>query len=642
VRVLLLGLSVCASVATAQVQQLGDGKDGPLEVTAPNVIINRHAPLAGDAMAGDTRLTVVDATPFRAGMTVLVVQSRLKSDGERGRVGEFSVHTVERVVGPVLELGQSLTRAWRLDEAQVVTVPEYTDVTVAAGASLVAPPWDGRSGGVLAFFAAGRLLNDGTVSAEGLGFRGGTARDAPEQDTGCTRDDERAPRGSERGEGALQGADLGVTGRGFNDSGGGGGVCRASGGGGGAGLGQGGQGGVSDDGRRDVGGLGGEPLTASGLHLGGGGGAANGALGRGRNGGRGGGAMLVRARTLDGAGAFVASGEPGGSTDGREGAGGGGGGAGGIVIEVVDDARCAVRAEGGAGGAGTTHGAGGGGGGGHVSVRARRIVECPISVAGGLEGAVTSGTAGAQPGGEGRAAAREVSEQRPFPSGPGATLERLGCGCHGGFGGLGASLATLLLGATRRWRRRSRLRPSWRAGWGLVAVLALLGASCQPVCGQFGFSLVETPEVDERVGTRAVEVCGDDVGTQGNWVPGGESFIAFQPDTGTLDANFAFTNMFITVVFRTADVVAGATVPGRQLGGVAFYGLGRPRRLDESSLVRESSRLVFHAVGDEDPADTSLFRRRVIDLEWDLVWANSDARWTASGRDRVPMLREAR
>jgi hypothetical protein len=453
VRLVFLGLCGVATVASAQVQQLGDGKDGPLEVSAPNVIINRNAPLAADAAAGDARLTVVDATPFRAGMTVLVVQSRLKSDGERGRVGEFSVHTIERVVGPVLELSQSLTRAWRLDEAQVVTVPEYTDVTVSPEGSLVAPAWDGRSGGVLAFFAAGRVRNDGTLSAVGAGFRGGTARDAPEQEVGCTRDDERAPRGSERGEGALQGADLGVTGRGFNDSGGGGGVCRSSGGGGGAGLGPGGQGGVSDDGRRDVGGLGGEPLTASGLHLGGGGGAANGALGKGRNGGRGGGAVLVRARVLEGTGLIVADGLPGGSTDARQGAGGGGGGAGGIVVEVVDDARCLLRAVGGVGGAATTHGPGGGGGGGHVSLRARRVLECPISVAGGAEGAVTSGTAGAQPGGEGRATAREVSAQTtPFPSGPGATLERLGCGCRGEGGAAVGFLVALLAGVRRRAR----------------------------------------------------------------------------------------------------------------------------------------------------------------------------------------------
>ncbi|MDX2010636.1 MAG: hypothetical protein SFW67_10615 [Myxococcaceae bacterium] len=452
-RVVLLGLCGVASVAAAQVQQLGDGKDGPLDVTSAGVVVNRHSPLAADAAAGDARLTVVDATPFRAGMTVLVVQSRLKSDGERGRVGEFSVHTVERVVGPVLELTQALTRAWRLDEAQVVTVPEYTDVTVAEGASLVAPRWDGRSGGVLAFFVAGRLRNDGTVSASGAGLRGGAAVDVPESEQGCTREDERAPRGSERGEGALQGASVGLTGRGFNDSGGGGGICRTSGGGGGAGLGQGGQGGVSDDGRRDVGGLGGEALTARGLHLGGGGGAANGAAGMGRNGGRGGGAVFVRARSLDGIGAFVANGEAGGSTATRQGAGGGGGGAGGIVVEVVDDARCTMLAVGGAGGAGTTHGPGGGGGGGQVSLRARKVLECPISVAGGEGGAVTSGTGGAQPGGEGRATAREVSAQsEPFPSGPGVTLERLGCGCAGGSAGLESVLGVLLVAARKRRR----------------------------------------------------------------------------------------------------------------------------------------------------------------------------------------------
>jgi hypothetical protein len=451
VKLVALALCVGSMVARAQVVQLGDGKDGPLEVSTRGVVVNQHSPLAFDAAAGDLRLTVVDATPFRAGMTVLVVQTQWKSDGERPRVGEFTVHTLERVAGAVLELGQPTSRAWRADEAQVVTVPEYTEVTVTAEGSLVAPPWNGRSGGVLAFFAAGTVRNDGTVSAVGTGFRGGTARDVAETETLCTREDERAPRGSEKGEGALVGAAVGRTGRGFNDAGGGGGVCRASGGGGGAGLGGGGQGGVSDDGRRDVGGLGGEALPYAGLIFGGGGGAANGAMGQGRAGGRGGGAVFVRARRVEGSGSFTVSGEPGRAASVRQGAGGGGGGAGGLVLEVVEDATCTLLAVGGAGGAGTTHGPGGGGGGGHVSLRARRVVACPLSTAGGAEGSTTNGFAGAQAGTEGRATTREGASTTPFPSGPGASLERLGCGCGGVSGEALFWAGTLLL-------RRRRVR----------------------------------------------------------------------------------------------------------------------------------------------------------------------------------------
>lgn len=170
---------------------------------------------------------------------------------------------------------------------------------------------------------------------------------------------------------------------------------------------------------------------------------------------------------------------------------------------------------------------------------------------------------------------------------------------------------------------------------------ALMSQGCLPTCGVYRFDLVDTLLVDDRIDPRAFELCGDDVGTQGGWVPDGESYVSFQPGERGLGVNFATTNMLITAVFRTADAVDGAVLTGGSIGGIAFYGLGFPERYDESSLLSDESRLVFHAVGEEDPEDTSLYRRRVVDLEWDLVWSNGSARWTARGRDDVPMLREA-
>lgn len=445
-------LALFSSTALAQVQQLGDGRDGPLEVSSPNTVVTLATPLAADAAAGDPLITVVDSTGFTAGALVLVVQTQWRSDGERYRIGEYSLHFVERVAGGRLELASPLNRPFRVGETQAVLVRQYTDVTIREGASLRAPPWNGSSGGVLALAATGVVRNDGVVSASGLGFRGGTPHELSERETACSGDDEPAPRGAERGEGALLGG-FGptFTGRRNQDSGGGGGVCAYSGGGGGASLGEGGQGGFSADGRRDVGGVGGESLTFAGLVLGGGGGATNGTFGRGRAGGRGGGAIFLRARSLDGAGTFVANGEEGGSTDNRFGGGGGAGAAGSIVIELVDDARCTLIAVGGAGGAGTDHGPGGGGGGGHVSLRARKVLECPMAVGGGASGKVMSLDFGAQPGAPGKAQVLELGPSvMPFASGPGVTLTRLGCGCSGAEG---SALLGLLLVVARRRRR---------------------------------------------------------------------------------------------------------------------------------------------------------------------------------------------
>lgn len=450
-RVLLLLLLLLPAMAAAQVQQLGEGRDGPLDVSALNTIINAASPLSADAAAGDPLVTVADSTPFSAGAMVLVVQTQWRSDGERFRIGEYSLHFIERVVGPRLQLATPLSRPFRMGEAQAVLVPQFTDVTVHEGASLVAPAWNGNSGGVLALVATGVFRNDGEVSATGQGFRGGTAREVADREAGCYGEDELAPRGSERGEGGLIGGfGVSFTGRRNNDSGGGGGVCSYSGGGGGASLGEGGQGGFSADARRDVGGVGGQALTVAGLVLGGGGGASNGTFGKGRSGGRGGGAIFLRARSLDGSGVIVANGTDGPSTDARSGGGGGAGAAGSIIVEVVEDARCQLFAVGGAGGSATDQGPGGGGGGGLTSLRARKVLECPMSVVGGASGTVASVELGAQSGLAGKTSVLEVgTKTMPFMSGPGVTLTRLGCGCSGVEGG---SLLAVLLVLRRRRR----------------------------------------------------------------------------------------------------------------------------------------------------------------------------------------------
>ncbi|MBM4782515.1 MAG: hypothetical protein GQE15_32980 [Archangiaceae bacterium] len=454
-RSLLLVSLLISAGAFAQVQQLGEGRDGPLEVTAPGTTVNRSTALAEDAAAGDPFITVVDSSPFNAGSVVLVVHTQWQSDGERYRIGEYSVHFVERVVGTRVELGSPLNRPWRRGEGQAVLVPQFTDVTVTSTGSLVAPAWNGSSGGVLAFLATGRVSNDGLISATGAGFRGGTAREVVEAEAGCMSDNEPAARGAERGESVLIGG-FGTTstGRGANDSGGGGGVCRYSGGGGGGSLGEGGQGGLSADGRRDVGGVGGQALTFAGLVLGGGGGATTGTGGQGRGGGRGGGAIFIRARSLDGSGHMEANGAAGAAPTNRLGSGSGAGGAGSIIIEVVDDARCALFANGGVGGSGVEQGPGGGGGGGHLSLRARKVLECPRSVAGGEPGRVMGIEFGAVAGAAGKTSVREVgSSLTPFPNGPGTTLTRLGCGCSGSEG-LG-TLPLLLLALFRRTRLRA-------------------------------------------------------------------------------------------------------------------------------------------------------------------------------------------
>jgi uncharacterized repeat protein (TIGR01451 family) len=57
---------------------------------------------------------------------------------------------------------------------QVIRVPQFQSATLSSG--LVPAAWNGSTGGVLAIDVAGQLTLGGTVSGDGLGFRGGAGR----------------------------------------------------------------------------------------------------------------------------------------------------------------------------------------------------------------------------------------------------------------------------------------------------------------------------------------------------------------------------------------------------------------------------------------------------------------------------------
>jgi hypothetical protein len=133
--------------------------------------------------------------------------------------------------------------------------------------------------------------------------------------------------------------------------------------------------------RRERGGMGGHPLTASAggkLFLGGGGGAGDGNDGHAGPGGQGGGMVFVIAGTVQGTGSIVANGAPGGAVNTGNGvssdAAGGGGGGGTVIVSAAALSGISVVANGGLGGNQTVNnlyeaeGPGGGGGGGYVAL----------------------------------------------------------------------------------------------------------------------------------------------------------------------------------------------------------------------------------------------------------------------------------
>ncbi len=376
---------------------LGNGRDGARTITTSGVVVNSYTSLTAAAAAGARALSLANATVVPIGALVLVLPT-VGLDAALGRgasvslpqasVGGFQLARVVSANGADVTLDAALSRAFQAG-TQIIRVPEYTDLTIAKGASIVPAPWDGTKGGVVIAFATGTIDVEGAIDASGAGFRGGGLVAA--EKNGCpagTIDGAPADGFAPKGEGL---AVVGAGGRGRNANGGGGGNCSQSGGGGGGHAGLGGGGGQSYDGARPVGGVGGAALAyslADALALGGGGGAGHvDVYARDMHGGAGGGAIVVRAASVRGAGTWSARGAGAQVDTDNGGSGGGAGGA--VLIRATGDVTCGGVSVRGGDGSTSFAGPGGGGGGGRTLVQGR-TTSCPVDVGGGAAGVQTS------------------------------------------------------------------------------------------------------------------------------------------------------------------------------------------------------------------------------------------------------------
>ncbi|MDC0712099.1 Ig-like domain-containing protein [Stigmatella sp. ncwal1] len=379
------------------------GTDGDLTVTAANTELNQYSALAEAAAAGATSFRVADVgnltSPqfgaLAAGDLLMIIQMQgatLGTDNSPafGAVtslngaGLYELVTVGSVgTNNTVTLSTAGCSGLRNSYpagvgTQVVRVPQLASLTVNAGASVVARPWDGTTGGVVALQVQNALTVNGNLSASEAGFRGGEV-DNDSTVSIVSYVSNSSLDGAEKGEGIAgykAGYDAfgGRFARGAAANGGGGGNAHNAGGGGGAngdnnnpwsgqgimsasstgavawmldpgyaangnaltnssGGGRGGYtfsaneydalifppgfGGWNGDYRREVGGLGGRPLNndpASRLFLGGGGGAGDGNNLTSGKGGNGGGLVWVVADVVTGSGSITANGQNGGTT----------------------------------------------------------------------------------------------------------------------------------------------------------------------------------------------------------------------------------------------------------------------------------------------------------------------------------------
>ncbi len=261
----------------------------------------------------------------------------------------------------------------------VLGSPNYT----SPAGGIVATPWDGNRGGVVAFWVQGTLTLGGNITADAVGFRGGV-KNTPNGYSACegtTYATTTATRYAGKGESIYLNTTAAYTGaRGKILNGGGGGNDVNAGGGGGGNYSSGGNGGIGwtpagTGCSPGVGGLGGLTLqpyiSGARLFMGGGGGGGHENDGVGSIGANGGGIILLRANTITTVGscALIISAN-GGTPANASNDGSGGAGAGGTVLLQVTTYSIAagcpltISSNGGSGGSSVTTGAHGGGGGG--------------------------------------------------------------------------------------------------------------------------------------------------------------------------------------------------------------------------------------------------------------------------------------
>lgn len=289
---------------------------------------------------------------------------------------------------------------------QMVSVPVFTGGTLTQ--NVIPQPWNGQTGGVVAFDVTGTLTLNANVDATGRGFLGGALASSTLFDN-CSSDQfnytgpVQAGTGN-KGEGIVPNATSHAARRGHNGNGGGGGNITDAGGGGGGNIGAGGLGGreldiCDNDGA--FGGLGGQTLDYSPnnrLFMGGGGGSGSEVSQAATGGSRaGGGLIFLRVEQLiGGGGQLIADGLSAFADDSNGSDGGGAGGA--IALSVITSLSGSpvFRVAGGDGGdesnSDFAHGTGGGGGGGAIRLFGATCAAITPVVTGGTAGTSVLGT----------------------------------------------------------------------------------------------------------------------------------------------------------------------------------------------------------------------------------------------------------
>ncbi len=239
-------------------------KDGAETVTNANRIFNRYATLSASAVAGATTITVGNIADLASGAIaggsnnpyataalspcdLLMIVKMQGADinttntaaygtvSNYNNVGVYEFVEVGSIAGNVITLssGCSLLNTYNVggrERVQVIRVPRLSSLTINAGGSLTGRAWGNvaGTGGVVVCEVNGNTIVDGSITANGIGYRGGAIDNSTDFGINVFRSTVNTD-GAEKGEGIVgyqadyDGALNGRYGRGAPANGGGGG-----------------------------------------------------------------------------------------------------------------------------------------------------------------------------------------------------------------------------------------------------------------------------------------------------------------------------------------------------------------------------------------------------------------------------------
>lgn len=166
-------------------------------IASANTVVNNYYPASGSASAGATSLSYGGASTSRGmstttalspGDLLFIIQmqdgagatnSTSAINYPASTAGNYEFARVLSVSGTTVNLTSALKYTYVNDLSttvnrtyQIIRVPQYTNLTINAGSSIVPAAWDGNSGGIVVIDVSNSLVNNGSIDASFSGFRG--------------------------------------------------------------------------------------------------------------------------------------------------------------------------------------------------------------------------------------------------------------------------------------------------------------------------------------------------------------------------------------------------------------------------------------------------------------------------------------